>query len=234
MNNIEIWKPVVGYESYYEVSNLGNVRALERMVCDGTIRSAKDVTKRKDNLGYYHVGLNKNGKETTRRIHRLVAQSFIPNPDSKKWIDHINTIRTDNRVENLRWVTPKENNDNKLSRKKSEITAKAFAFSGACQPSAKRVLEYDLKGVFVREWRCARFVAEKLNIDSSGIYACLKGKISHYRDKIYKWKKCDDIPKKIEVNIDPKMIKLLEKKYEIYLYEGRYHPKKLLREIGVL
>ena len=65
------------------------------------------------NKGYHHVALHKDKKQISKKVHRLVAEHYIPNPDNKPQVDHINRIRTDNRVENLRWVTTKEQNENK-------------------------------------------------------------------------------------------------------------------------
>ena len=115
------WKPIEGYEGLYEVSNLGQVRAVDRRIKykDGRVICYKGrickLTKRKD--GYYIVGLSNNGKEKTYLIHRLVAKAFIDNIDNKSYIDHINVDQSNNRVFNLRWVTPKENSNNPLTLK---------------------------------------------------------------------------------------------------------------------
>lgn len=220
MNNKEIWREVKGYEGYYEVSNLGNVRALERIVCDGRMRPAKSVTKRKDNLGYFHVGLNKNRKETTIRIQRLVAQAFIPNPENKPYLDHINTIRTDNRVDNLRWVTPKENYHNKLSRKKSEYTIKMNAFRGRINNGSRSVLEYNLNGNFIKEWISISRLMESTNIKSNSlIYACADRKRRHHKCRTYRWKEGDNIPKKIETGLSEREIETITERWKEKVYE---------------
>lgn len=106
----EIWKDVLNYEGIYQVSNLGNVRNIKR---------GNSLKGRLDTYGYYRVILSKKGSHYKNfQIHRLVAQAFIPNPDNKPQVDHINTIRTDNRVENLRWVTYRENNLNPITMEK--------------------------------------------------------------------------------------------------------------------
>ena len=110
----EVWKPIKNYEGLYEVSNMGRVRSLNYR------RSEKEkILKNIEcNNGYFQVGLVKLGKRKIFSVHRLVAEAFIPNPEGKPCIDHINTIRSDNRVENLRWVTYEENNNNPLTKKK--------------------------------------------------------------------------------------------------------------------
>lgn len=116
----EVWKEIEGYEGIYKVSNLGRVKSLERFINDkGGLHKIKPkfltLSKRKD--GYVAVRLSKNGVYKSVKVHRLVASAFIPNPDNKPQIDHIDTNRENNCVENLRWVTPSENCRNPLSLK---------------------------------------------------------------------------------------------------------------------
>jgi len=94
----EEWRPVAGYEGFYEVSNLGNVRKVQQMM-----RPADNGN------GYLRVNLTKDGKSTTYYVHRLVAKAFCENADDSKSVNHINHVTTDNRAENLEWLTQKEN-----------------------------------------------------------------------------------------------------------------------------
>ena len=118
----EIWKPIKGYEKYYEVSTFGNVRSLDRFIKCETIfgnnknfikkgRLLKPRTSKSRGLetGYYRVMLN--GKN--KCVHKLVAEAFIPNPENKPQVDHIDGDVCNNKVFNLRWVTQKENANNK-------------------------------------------------------------------------------------------------------------------------
>ena len=110
----EIWKPIKEFEGYYEVSNIGRVRSLNYKRT-GKEKILKNI---EDYKGYLEVGLTKNGKRKQFKVHRLVAEAFIPNPENKPCIDHINTVKSDNRVENLRWVTYKENSNNEKTLEK--------------------------------------------------------------------------------------------------------------------
>ena len=100
----EVWRPVRGYEGLYEVSNYGRVKSLKRNTAHERIM--KPI---KDSYGYLIVCLNKNGKQTNKKIHRLVAEAFIPNPNNLPQVNHKNEIKTDNRVENLEWCDNKYN-----------------------------------------------------------------------------------------------------------------------------
>ena len=116
----EIWKPVVGYEGVYEVSNKGRIKSLERIVNtkNRQIHRHESIRNLKIHDGYYYVTLAKNCKRETIAVHRIVAMAFIDKPNEKNHIDHINTNRLDNRVENLKWCTRLENARNPITHQK--------------------------------------------------------------------------------------------------------------------
>ena len=184
----EIWKDIKGYEGY-QVSNLGRVRSLDRI--DSNNHPLKGVILKPyiSNSGYLLVGLYKQQKRDRKLLHRLVAEAFIPNPDNKPEIDHINTIKTDNTVflnkdgsinyekTNLRWTTRKENINNPLTKTKMQINARKPSKGkyGKKHHRSKPIIQYDKEGNFIKEWDCANDVERVLGISNKHIGSvCLR------------------------------------------------------------
>ena len=109
---MENWKEYVGYEGYYVVSDLGNVYSVDRWRNNrwgGYLQRGHPMTPQKDKQGYLNIGLSKNNKSKTYKIHRMVAEMFISNPENKQEVNHIEGNKEDNRASMLEWMTPKEN-----------------------------------------------------------------------------------------------------------------------------
>ena len=108
---MEIWKDIVGYEGFYQVSNLGNVRSLDRIDCKNHFRSGKVCKKILTEDGCYKVSLNKDSIEKRFFIHRLVAIHFIDNPNNLECVNHKDENKINNSVKNLEWCTRAYNNN---------------------------------------------------------------------------------------------------------------------------
>lgn len=120
----EIWKPVVGFENEYKVSNYGRVRtnSLFRTSKDGRTYLVKArILKQYKQRGYLNVTLSKCGHYKKARVHRLVAAAFIPNPDNKPEVNHIDGNKQNNGVENLEWCTSAENSRHALEHGLSRL-----------------------------------------------------------------------------------------------------------------
>ena len=179
MESNEIWIPIKNYETLYMISNFGRVKSLGR---DVIIKGIHKVSKpkilsqtlnRKDGLGYLRVLLYKNGNRKSVFIHKLVAEHFLEPCANKNLVDHINGIKTDNKVSNLRWVDYFENSCGNPNTPTTQN---------------RPVLQYTLNGNFIKEYRSAIQASKELNINQANIVHCLKGKYKYSGGYIWKYK----------------------------------------------
>ena len=135
----EEWRDIVGYEGLYQISNMGIVKRLLSIKCkkERLVAVTRDLKK-----GYCRIMLSKEGKSRRFLIHRLLAEHFIPNINNKPCIDHINGDRSDNRLENLRWCTHKENNNFPLAKLRNSESQKASCTEERRRKMSKRMIEY--------------------------------------------------------------------------------------------
>ena len=129
MNNIEEeWRDIEGYVGIYQVSNLGRVKSLDRMRTTKTGRKSfikgRVITPEKSKDGYVSIKLNNNGMSKKKILHRIVAKAFIPNPENKPYVNHIDYDRTNAKASNLEWCTPKENVHHSRHRMYNPVTGK--------------------------------------------------------------------------------------------------------------
>lgn len=182
----EHWKAIPGYEGYYEVSDLGRVKSIDRIIPNPKNGKMNFLVKgkirklQKAHDGYLRVTLNKNGNAKKYFVHRLVMYAFCPNPDPDKYtqINHKNEITNDNRPENLEWCTQTYNNNYG-----GRIAKQANALVNGKR--AKAVGQYTLNGKLVKIWPSTRECGRH-GFKHSGVGACCLGKWTSYKG--YKWK----------------------------------------------
>ena len=161
----EIWCPIKGYEGFYGVSDQGRVRSLKF----GKERILKPI---RNQQGYILVCLCKNREKKMCKIHRLVAQAFIPNPDNLPQVNHRDEDKTNNYVQNLEWCDSKYNNN----------------YGTRNQRISKTVLQYTKSGAFVREWKSTHDAERNLGYSKCNISKCCNGKLKSAYNFIWKYK----------------------------------------------
>jgi hypothetical protein len=172
----EIWKEIKGYEGYYQVSTFGRVRTMDRIIIQSfggqnkkCLYKSKILKLFKEKIGYISTAISLNGKVKSFRVHRLVAETFIPNPQNKKTVNHINAIKSDNRVENLEWATYKENNDHSIANNLRTPPKRIGRNYGT------KISQFTLDGIWVKDWKSAESIRRELAFSGSSILKCVHG-----------------------------------------------------------
>ena len=165
----EIWHDIEGYEGLYQISNKGRVKSLK---C-GKERIRTPVIS---NSGYLNIILYKNTEAQHRLVHRLVAEAFIPNLENKPQINHKDENKLNNCVDNLEWVTAKENINHGTRNERAGYSR------------SKPILQYSKSGDFIREWQGAHEVERVLGIDNSHIIDCCRGKYKSSGGFVWRYK----------------------------------------------
>ena len=193
----EVWKDIPNYEGLYQVSNLGRVKSLGREKEFGIgryKREPKILTPIKDGRGYYIVNLRKNNRPKVMLIHRLVAQVFIPNPNKFRCIDHINTIKSDNRAENLRWCTHSMNMRNPITKNRLDNLRQTYCNEPwyvekqrRAQQTNKSVAKLDVDGNVLEIYYSISEAARQNNTSVQAVSRCCNGTVKTSNGYIWKF-----------------------------------------------
>lgn len=197
----EIWKPVVGFEDRYQVSNFGNVRSNDFLIHynNGKTELRKGKIRNANIIGGYRYFLmvkRTGSKRVSMKASRMVAMAFIPNPENKPCVDHIDTNTMNDSVDNLRWVTHSENNlnpitrermsQNRIGKKLSEETKRKIGIASRgrkptqetieiIRNKARKVLMFDKDGNYISEFRSAYYAEKETKICKSHIFSSCTG-----------------------------------------------------------
>lgn len=167
----EVWRDIKDYEGLYQVSNMGRIKSLERK--NKYKQNKEIIMKNLFDGNYIFIRLSKNSKKKNCLVHRLVAEAFLEKDYKKEYVNHKNGIKTDNRVENLEWVTASENVIHAIKNKLKRL------------PN-KKIIQIDENNKIIKYWDSIKEASETLCINRSNIGACCRNE--RERAGTYKWK----------------------------------------------
>lgn len=183
---MEKWKDIPGYEGLYQVSTSGRVKATQRIILyrNGKIIHRKErILSLANSYGqYYTVGLIKNKKHKTWNVHRLVAMTFIPNPNNLPCINHKDENKYNNLVDNLEWCSYSYNTKYNNSMR-VRIDTRNHNQSRGCE---KKVYQYNLEDNLIKVWDSVKSISRELGYKASNISSCCLNK--QYRKTAYGYK----------------------------------------------
>ena len=154
----ECWVDVVGYEGLYKVNPNGDVLSM---------RTGKLMVAVEDKYGYLNVCLTKDKKSLSKKVHRLVANAFILNPENKEQVNHLDENKLNNRVDNLEWVSAKENLNYGTRNERVSISKR--------NTNCKKVLQLDLDGNLIKEWESFCEINRQKGYDTGLLVKVCKG-----------------------------------------------------------
>lgn len=166
MNN-ERWKDVEGYEGKYQISNFGNVKSISRHIRlqNGVLMKLPNkILKTMDRNGYRMVNLFMDGKTKSVNVHRLVALSFIPNPNNLPFVNHKDEVRSNNNVSNLEWCSCKYNLNYGTSTERRS------------QKRMKKLLQLSIDGILLKKWDGLALASRETGYNFKNISQCCLGK----------------------------------------------------------
>ncbi|MDM5434391.1 NUMOD4 domain-containing protein [Bacillus hominis] len=189
-NELEVWKDIEDYEGKYQVSSLGRVKSLDRIVRHSgnheRIQHGKILKLTLNSVsGYLQVGLYLEGKVKKYNVHRLVAETFINNPGNKPEVNHIDENKTNNTVINLEWCTRKENENHGTKKQRK---TKNTDYESIRLKNSKVVIQYDSSGKLINEWNSIADINKQLGYSKGNISGCCNGKLEKAYGYVWKFK----------------------------------------------
>lgn len=186
----EIWKDTKEFPELYEVSNFTRIRRKKRTYYGGIghgwrNQSPKILTQHIHKSGYVQAALIIDGKPICKKIHRLVANAFIPNPDNLPQVNHLDANKQNNYPYNLEWTSGKENT---IHAKEAGLLIRSIESKAKMTGHKKTVIQKDLNGNFIAEWSCIKEGAKSCGMAYRSIYLALYGKTNKPKRFLWEFK----------------------------------------------
>lgn len=197
---MEIWKDISNYEGLYQVSNLGRVKSLERIIIrknNKQLSIKEKILKPQNMKNYKFVRLSKNNETKQHFIHRLVAQAFLDNQHNYNEVNHKDENPSNNIVSNLEWCSHKYNmnygtiNIRRAITEKNTKKGRVYNYNHNCNHKGKKVVQYDLQGNFIKEWKSIAEASKTLKLNK--IWEVCNNKRNKCGNFIWKYKGVDGL-----------------------------------------
>ena len=181
----EIWKDIPWYEWLYQVSSLGNIKSLDRLkngriLWHLSVVKWKTLSKLKDKDWYLKVWIKVNWIQKNFKLHRLVARTFIENPENKPQVNHKDWNKLNNCIDNLEWCTASENQKHSINVLWNKTMFSINHYNKwkfwKDNHTSKKINQYDLNWNFIKVWYWALEINRILNINNNGIRMCCRWK----------------------------------------------------------
>lgn len=180
----EVWKPVVGYENYYEISNYGRLRSFSRHTIDSRGRKSfhygKIIKAAVSRCGYATFRISVECKLICVTLHRLVAEAFIPNPKNLPFVNHLDENKLNNHVSNLEWITNVDNINYRDTQKRHSDSLRRVL-----RGRTYIVVQYDKNGKELRTFRGKREILDA-GFSYDGVVHCCNGKTRTHKGYVWK------------------------------------------------
>lgn len=187
----EIWKDIPGFEGFYKINRNGNVLSIRnrpKSKVKNKVIDRPGLLKILTGNGYKYFKAWIYGKSTHVLIHRAIAQCFIPNPENKPHVNHKNANRSDNRIRNLEWVTPKENAMHAWNMGLYQDPPKFWLGKrGKSHIRSKPINRINTDGRIIKRYENACFAAEDLGLDRRTVSKVACGKLKHIKGFLFKF-----------------------------------------------
>lgn len=189
---IETWKDIKGYEGYYQVSSIGKIRSIDRKIVysDGRVFNyhGKEI-KTQLNKGYEYIKISKNSCVKTFKVHRLVAQAFVPNPLNLPQVNHKDENKINNRVDNLEWCTGKYNmNYGTVMQRVVNNTNHKLIAEKLKNRNGKKLYQYSSEGKLIKVYPSIH-EAVRNGFDKGAIGRCIRKKVNMHRGFVFSLEK---------------------------------------------
>lgn len=186
---MEVWKPVVGFENLYQVSDFGRVKRIPLKFKIVGVKNRRETMLRPEinKWGYAAVSLSYGKVKKMKTVHRVLMEAHVPNPENKRCINHLDGNKLNNNIDNLEWCTHSENSMHASRMGKMRGNQSQLGMINEKSKLSKPIVQLEISGSFVKFWPSIA-EARRSGFCPATIVRCLKGRRPHACGYLWKYK----------------------------------------------